>query len=32
VARAERLGNLQSLALALYVVSGARHQMKAFRV
>ena len=32
VARAERMGNLQSLALALYALSGARHQMKAFHV
>jgi hypothetical protein len=32
VERAERIGNLQSLAIGLYALSGARHQMKAFRV
>ncbi len=32
VARAERIGNLQTLALALYALSGSRHHMRAFRV
>jgi hypothetical protein len=32
IARAEQRGNLQTLAMALYALSGAQHDVKAFRV